>query len=262
MDYPTMLLHMLGWIFVVVRISFFMLESPFFGSSVMPFTLKVFFSAILAYFIYRSPSVTALTQIPDTWTTILMFLNEALIGLILTYFSQLIYIPMRVMGMQLEQATGFQSGEMINPDDDEDSSTVLQQFLYIFGVLVFFSLNGHHLVIKVMTATFDCIPIGGLILKGALIKVIINYFSSAFNQGVSLAAPMMGCILINSMAFGILAKSVPQMNLLIMDLPLRVIVGILGLLISMRVIVAVFERFIMYTGKNYEYLVYLMSGGS
>ena len=153
---------------------------------------------------------------------------------------------------------GFGQGEVINPDDNERFS-IVQQFMNIVGILLFFTLDGHHLLVRMIVTTFQWIPLGGVMLQGGILKVAVGYFGKAFGLGITYAAPIMGCVLIGSLCFGILGKSVPQMNLLIIDLPVRIAVGLLGLVFALPMMIALFQKFLTHTGFILEKLIMLMS---
>lgn len=220
--------------------------------------LRVFFAAILAFFVCHLSELTPVLPVENLWNLILMGVAEMTVGIVLAFVADMIYLPFRLVGIQVEHSAGFGQGETINPDDNTTFS-IVQQFMNILGILVFFLLDGHHLLIRMIVLTFQWIPLGGVVLKGEMIKVLVGYFGKVFALGIGYAAPIMGCVMIGSLCFGILGKSVPQMNLLIIDLPVRIAVGLIGLVICLPMLIALFQKFLTYTGFTLEKLILLMS---
>lgn len=259
MDSIPVLTQLSNIFFISVRIAVFFISAPMFGSNAVKTSIRMSIAFMISYLLYKASYVTPVTDLSSMYVISLILIQEVLVGLIFTFVSQFIYFPLRVAGVEIGQAAGFGQGEIINPDD-EDQFTILQQFMYIIGILIFFGLDGHHLIVKIIAESFTFIPIGGIILNPKIADVTFRYFSDSFNQGVIFAAPVLGCILISSMSFGILSKSMPQMNLLIIDLPIRIIIGFLGLAFMMPMLAWVFKKFIYKTAMVYEILIKLMSG--
>lgn len=253
-------IHIVSWMLVTVRVGTFFYMAPFFGSGSIPVMIKAYTTAILSYIIYKTPEVAQIAEIPNLIILSFYFLKEIAIGIILTTVADFIYLPMQVIGTQVGRSAGIGSAEIFNPDE-ETQFAVVEQFLYIIAVFLFLLVNGHHLLIKILMYTFQYIPIGEVHLSEKIISITTEFFSDAFSKGVAMATPFIGCILINSLCFGILGKAIPQMNLLVIDLPVRVFVALSGLAFAYPMIAVIYKKFIYYSINNMEKLVYVMSGG-
>lgn len=251
--------HMISFFLVASRILAFFVSAPFFGSTTCPALIKTFFALIVAYFVYRSPEMKPVTDVPDFWALCVLLIKEIGVGLVLTFISQMLYLPLRIVGVELGNIGGFGQDAVFNLDE-ESNFTALQQLFNVIAVLLFFAFDGHHLMLNLIVSTFQFIPVGGMVFDGKIVRVCADFFCHAFTQGIVIVAPIMGCVLICSLSFGLLSKSVPEMNLLVLDLPLRIFIALFAIIFSMPMMSLIFEKFMSYTMKNMELLTMLMSG--
>ena len=259
-DYNALNIHALNWMLIMTRISFFFFAAPFFGSQAINKTVKSFIIAMLAYFIYTSGMVTPILEIPTMGILFILMAKEMVIGVVLTSLAFMVYQPVRIIGVQVGRSAGLGRARMFNPEENTQF-TVVQQMLYIVGILIFLGLNGHHIILRVIAISFKYIPIGNVYLNGKIVEIIINFFSKGFSLGLQCAAPIMSAILISSLCFGILGKTVPQMNLLILGLPIRVFIAMMGLFFALPIIGVVYQKFIVQSERSLMELVYIMSRG-
>lgn len=251
--------HMISFFLIASRILAFFVSAPFFGSTSVPALIKTFFALIVAYFVYHSPEMKPVTEVPDFWHLSFLLVKEIAVGLVLTFIAQMIYLPLRVMGVELGNIGGF-GQDAVFKLEEESNFTALQQLFNVIAILLFFAFDGHHLMLNLIVSTFQFIPVGGIVLDGKIVRVCADYFCRAFTQGIIIIAPIMGCILISSISFGLLSKSVPEMNLLILDLPLRIFIALTAIIFSLPMISLVFKKFMHYTMNNLELLTMIMSG--
>ncbi|EKD27048.1 MAG: hypothetical protein ACD_79C00911G0007 [uncultured bacterium] len=254
-------LHIISWILVSTRIGAFFINAPIFGSAAIPPNLKGYFTAILAYFIYQSPQVHMLEQMPQMWDLMMLLIKETTVGVVIAMLTHLIYVPMQIVGEQIGQSSGLGQAQIFNPDEEYDF-TVLEQIIYTVAILIFLGLNGHHLILNAFIKSYDYIPLGEIALSGYVLKVFIAYFTKTFYLGIAFAAPILGCLLIVSIGMGLLSKSVPQMNLLIIDLPLRVLIAFLGILFALPIMIMLFKKLIFNTMPYVEKIIFAMSKGA
>jgi flagellar biosynthetic protein FliR len=260
-DSSMIQIHLVGWMLVFFRIAAFFETAPFFGSGAAPVLIKAYIAAVVGYFVYRTPAVVPLTHVPNLPALFFLIFKEIVLGLILAFLAELIHLPVRVMGLQVGRSAGMGRAQIFNPEE-ESRFTVLQQFMYIMGILIFFALDGHHLFLRALVLTFEKIPIGGIFLNGAVVREIVGFFTKAFNQGVAFAAPILACLVITSMCFGILSKTVPQMNLLVLGLPIRILVGLTGVFCALPMIASIFQKFLIQSVHTMERIIRIMSMGA
>ncbi|SMC19352.1 flagellar biosynthetic protein FliR [Desulfacinum hydrothermale DSM 13146] len=134
------------------------------------------------------------------------------------------------------QLVSFQMGLGFAQVADPQSGTqnvLLGQFLQILATLIFFSVNGHLLVIKVFLESFQTIPVGGFFPSGEVFRSVIAQAGQLFVIAIKIAAPILSVQLLLQVAFGVVAKFSPQINILIASFPITIAVGILFAIFSL-----------------------------
>jgi flagellar biosynthetic protein FliR len=123
---------------------------------------------------------------------------------------------------------GFNVASVIDPQTGTQSS-VISQFLYLFTILVLFSVNGHHLFIYAMASSFKVVPLGTFSLGGSLMGITNKISSEMFVIALKMAAPVMIALFLSNLCLGIVARTVPQVNILMIGFPLNIGLGLIVL---------------------------------
>ena len=105
-------------------------------------------------------------------------------------------------------------------------------FYVIFATLYMLVADSHHLLIKALADSYTLIPAGQVFFDGELINQVVDMFGKVFVIGFKIAAPVTATILITDIALGIISKSMPQMNVFMLGLPVKLILGMSIILIT------------------------------
>ncbi len=218
----------LSFLLTFFRISIILFLLPFFGGNSLPKTLKVALCLVLSIGVWPSLSFDAQFYPHHPLDTALMLLGELLLGLILGLVVNLMFAGIQTGG----QIIGFQMGfAMINIMDPITgvSAGITAHFLYMTSLLIFLSLNGHLFLISGIAQTFELVPPGGLLVSPQLVDKIFTFSAQMFILAVKIAAPVMATVILVDIALALVARAAPQMNVLFVGLPLRIIVGFIFL---------------------------------
>ena len=93
-------------------------------------------------------------------------------------------------------------------------------------LIVFLTTNGHHMLLAALVRSFDAIPLVGLHYDNSLAEMITDFTAGVFVTGVKIALPITFAILITNVSLGILARTMPQLNIFVVGIPMQIIVGI------------------------------------
>lgn len=211
------------WVFLRVGILFMML--PFFGARGVPVLWKVGFSLLLAAILV--PVIPPPHSLPQSNPELLLGIgSEVLLGLILTLGIRMLLSAVQLAGQLLGFQMGFNMASALDPQTGSQSS-VMSQFLYLFTVLVFFSIDGHHLLILALVASFEKIPPSTFFLKAPHTGYLVAVGGEMFLIGLKIAAPVMVALFLSNFCLGIVARTVPQVNILMIGFPLNIGLGLL-----------------------------------
>jgi flagellar biosynthesis protein FliR len=217
--------QVLIFFFVLVRVSTILFTIPFLSSNNVPALVKMGLAIAVSWLLLPQIDVTppALTNSPINFVIGLM--SEVAIGMIIGLVVQLLFMGVQLAG----NVAGFQMGFAIANVVDPASSAqipLLSQFLNLFAIVLFISFNAHYYFIKALVDGFEIIPLWGAHLSPDLFHLIIALTGNAFLVAVKIGAPVMVSLLLTSVALGLIARTVPQMQVFIVAMPLKIILGL------------------------------------
>lgn len=227
------LMYLPVFLLVFVRMSAFFVASPFFSIKGIPNQFKIGLAFIMAVISFQHVPVQV--QIPMDLTFILYVIKEALVGVILGYICELMFVAVQVAGGLIDMQMGLAMANVIDPRTGT-YVPITGNFKNILAVLFFFSINGHHMLIRGIMNSYQAIPLDTMwaafgseqVMMTAVI-VFQNMFLSAF----MMAAPIVVALFLVDIALGIIAKSVPQFNIFVVGLPIKLLAGFLLLIVVM-----------------------------
>ncbi len=224
--------QVLVFLFVMVRVAAIIFAIPFFASRSTPTLLKVGLAFAVTWLLLPRIDVhpPSLASTPVAFA--LGLVSEVAIGLIIGMAVQLLFAGIQLAG----QVAGYQMGFAIANVVDPASSLqipMLAQFLNVFAMIIFLSLDIHFYFIRALVDGFDLIPIWGAHFDGGLFQFMMDVTANAFVVAVRLGAPVMVALLMTSVALGLIARTVPQMQIFIVAMPMKIVLGLLFLGISL-----------------------------
>jgi flagellar biosynthetic protein FliR len=228
---------------VFLRIASALVVMPFFGYRGLPLTVKAGFSAFLAYLLLPGIALPAALQQPSAglFTFAAVALPEIVAGLLIGLVTGFIFYGVELAGQFLGLQMGFGIVSVIDPQTEEQIS-IIAQLQYLFAILIFITFNGHHFLISGLAQTFHTIPLGGARFPTGLAELTIRLSGDLFVAAVKIAAPVMAALFLSEVALGIVARTVPQMNIFIVGFPLKIGVGLLGLALTFPMLSYVLQK--------------------
>jgi flagellar biosynthetic protein FliR len=225
-----------GFLLIFVRSAALMSTLPFFSSPNIPVLVKAGLSLALA--LWLSP-VTPLDpeRLPGHVLGFgLLCVGEIMIGAIMGLAVRLILTSVQVMGQLIGFQMGFAVANVLDPVNGGQVS-VLAQFSFLMATLLLFVVGGHHYFLKALADSFIMVPPGEFSMSQSLFKQMMKLAADMFSLAVRLGAPVIGALLFTQVTMGILAKTVPQMNILMVGFPLTITVGLLFLSVAMLILI-------------------------
>jgi flagellar biosynthesis protein FliR len=216
------------FLFILVRVASMLFVIPFFESRNVPVLVKSGLAMAVTWMLLpRVPGPPpSLNTSPVAFA--LGLASEVGIGLLIGLMLQLVFVGVQLAG----QTAGFQMGFAIANVVDPASSMqipMLSQFLNLFALMIFLSLDIHHYFIKALVDGFEIIPFWGARFDGNIFSFLVRTVSNAFVIAVKIGAPVMVALLLTSVALGLIARTVPQMQIFIVAMPVKIILGMLFL---------------------------------
>jgi len=230
---PEELFHSL---FVLMRAGALLLALPLFGGPGVPPHVKIGLGALTALLL--SPAVKPGPAVSNVGQLVVVVAQEVFVGLSMGFVVALTFYALQVAGYLMDVPIGFGMVNVLDPHFG-GQIPILGQFYQTLATLIFFTINGHHAVLRALAASYELIPLGGAAWRGDLAAVIVAAVSGTFLLGVRIALPVIAATFLTDVALGIVSRAVPQINVFITGYPVKIAVGMLTLLVAMPVYVAV-----------------------
>ncbi len=216
-------------IFVFIRlIAFFSCINIIFPSGT-PNAFKVTFTLFMSVII--SFTVNVHLEVSSIYDFINIAVIETITGLVLGYITSVCINSLKIAGSLIDQQLGLSMINIYDPNSHENN-TLIENMVYWIGIMVFFSMNGHHKLITGISQSFKLVKVGSPILTNNY-GYIVNVFIQCFVIGFKIAVPIILALIITDFIMGLISRSVPQLNVMIIGMPLKILVGIMFFVISL-----------------------------
>ncbi len=226
----ALVINFMGVLFRIIGIFIWL---PMLGDRQIPPTLKIAFAFMLTVMIYPLVSFQPLGENIPPLYIVLMLLKESLIGLVLGFIAKVAFHGVLMAAQFVGYQMGFGMANLLDPSSGAQVSP-LSQFKTVIATAIFITLNFHHVFIHSLQVSFHVIPLGELNPSPLLFKNLISFSAQIFIIGIKLAAPILTALVFTMFALGMIARTVPQVNVFVLSFPISFLVGFIVFLFSMR----------------------------
>ena len=218
----------------MMRVAPILFMMPILNSTVLPNPLKV--SLVLAVSLLLLPLVRVDVRFfpSDPYNFGFFMIAELMVGFILGLSVKLIFAGVQLAGEFVGYQMGLAMANILDPQSGSDT-TLIAQFYYLLGLLIFLSIDGHHWFIRALFQSFSVLSPGEFHFKMGLYHHFLDLSGKMFIIAIKMVAPVMAVLIFTQIGLGMIAKMVPQMNVLMTSFPLTICLGFifLGLSIEM-----------------------------
>ena len=239
LEYNDILLFLLLFARIFTAMTIF----PILGSTSVPIQVKIFTSIVLAILIYSS--VEGTVQMGE-WSAVAFIFNvskEVVIGLLLGFIPTLMFAAIDLAGHLISMQMGLAIVNVYNPQT-QDQASVISQFQVFVASMIFLAIDGHHLLLEGLFQSFRVVPVISLKLQAGLFDFSMGMATELFISAIKIGAPVVISLLLTSVALGLVARAVPQMNVFIVGMPLNIGVGFIIIAISLPIFAYVFDHMV------------------
>ncbi len=215
-----------AFLLVLTRMSGIFFISPFFGSMNVPIQLRA--GAAVAMTILIFPVIVS-EQVVTAPETILMFTGtiaqELFVGWLIGFVAFVALSAINMSGKIMDMQVGFSVANVMDPTSGQQAP-LIGSFLYNLSVIYFLVVNGHHMIIAAVVESFRRVPLDSVVWNPALANYVGDITAAVFLTGMKIAMPVTFAILITNVGMGILARTMPQMNIFVVGIPMHLMIGI------------------------------------
>jgi flagellar biosynthetic protein FliR len=225
---------------IFLRVSAIIMTAPLFDNKSVPLVFKVGMGFALSIVLYSLVPVSVGVFQEDVVPFFIGSVSEILLGVAIGLSVKLVFSGIQLAG----QLAGFQMGFAIANVVDTVSNaqvSIIAQLKNIVAMLIFLSVNAHYYLLQALVESFELVPIFDFQASNSLIDYLMKLTSNMFVIAIKVGAPIVVALLLTSVALGLVARTVPQMNIFIVAFPVKIAVGLLFLGLTMPFVVAFIE---------------------
>ncbi len=216
--------QVIGFFLVLGRVSPLFLLAPLFSSRLLPARARGIVAVALAIGI--APIAGSDLPVPeDVWEMAGLMLKEMLVGMAFAFALGALFAALQVAGNLLDTLIGFAFGALVDPITGTNGG-VLNQLYALVGVVIFVVINGDAWVVQGLARSYEAVPLAEAPAIGSLVEGAQVAFSGIFGAAIQVGAPVLLAVVLTDVAFGLVSRVVPQLNVFAVGFPAKVTVGL------------------------------------
>ena len=227
------------FLLLLARCSAVFIASPVFGRRNIPAAFKIglslFISIILLNVVKETPVLTGSLLQLAVWIA-----KEVMVGLVIGLVTYIVFTALYFAGEIIDMKIGFGIVNVLDPQSNTQVP-IMGNFLYIFTLILFITMDGHLMLISALARSYDIVPAGGVRITASTVTGFASVLKSTFIIGVKISAPVVAAVLLTDVALGILSRTMPQMNVFMVGMPIKILLGMFMLMIMMPAFAVIIE---------------------
>lgn len=230
--------YFLALILVFIRLtSFFLVAKSLFPKGTPPI-LKGVIGMILSFAIIWGVNYQVVLEINNNYMLVYSVVSEIMSGVILGFIANMIFEFIRMAGGYMDIQIGLSMMNILDPSS-ETTSTPFSNLSYFISMVIFFIIDGHHLLIKCLIQSFKVVNIGQNIVFQDTFYVVLDAFREYFVIGVKIAIPLVLIIIITDLCMALVSRTVPAINVMILGMPVKMVVGLLTFIALLPIMIKI-----------------------
>jgi flagellar biosynthetic protein FliR len=205
---------------VLTRVSGLTMTAPIYGTSGVPAQVRALLAVVLALLITPTQWDVAVAS-PQTLPMYLVLVGgELLIGLCLGLGIVVLFSGAQLAGELVSYVSGLMMAEIYDASSDS-SVPIFSQLMYLVALAVFVGIGGHRIVMAGVLDTFASIPPGSGVLPDSMAATFVTLVTQSFSLAIRAAAPIVTALLLATLVMGLISRTVPQLNVLMLGFGLN-----------------------------------------
>ena len=225
-----------------LRIGAFLVASPFFGSRMIPLTVRIVFAIALGVGLVSHLKFPPFEFLVGVKLVPIIF-QELFIGIACGLVLNILFSSVILAGEKIAATSGLAFAAQIDPTSGAQSP-VISQIFQLFLLILFFSVNGHLIVFELFYKSYDMVPIGSFYNFKDVVEEAINSTNSIYQNAVIIVLPIVSILFFMNLGIGFITKSAPQLNLFSFGFPLTILGTFFALYFSVDALQYVFSGLI------------------
>jgi flagellar biosynthetic protein FliR len=226
------LLQLQMFFLVFLRTGAFLMALPLVNSPSVPVFFRIGLTFAVSLLLFPVLNLGPLPFLADAFSLAVAAAGEILLGVLAGMSIRLVFEGVQLAGQLMGYQMGMAIAEVIDPAT-EDQVALLAQFISLMATLIFLIINGHHGFIRTLVQSYELVPPLGFHVNGPVLEAMVRLTAEMFVIGLKAGAPVIVALMLGTVAFGLVARATPQMNIFVVSMPLSIAVGLIFLGLSL-----------------------------
>lgn len=219
------------FLLIFVRMTGLFVAAPIFGRRNVPVYFKIGFAFTTTILLANVIKINYNVATDSFLLYSLYIIKEFIVGVVIGYVAYIVFTSIYIAGQIIDMQIGFGMVNVYDPISNIQVP-VTANLYYMLAMIIFLVTNGHHMLIKALFQSFDLIHLGSAGIGPKLVDNSIDLFQQVFSIGFKIAAPIVVAVLVTDVVLGIISKTIPQMNVFILGMPLKILIGVIIVMIT------------------------------
>ncbi len=247
-----------GLLLTSLRVLGVLITAPIWNSRYLPAPLRALLALYIGLALQSVPTGAMGELVPVM--LLITSIRELLTGMALGYVVGVVFAAIQVGGHLIDMDMGFGIVNVIDPNLGQPAP-VAGTFLYTLAMLIYLAANGHHAMLRALADSFRLIPLDQGTWDSLTTKTLIDATGALFWMALRIALPVTGALFVTTIALGIVARGVPQMNIFIVGFPIKIAAGLFFLTLSLPVYLYLVQSLTEESNRLVVRLMQLMAAG-
>lgn len=240
------------FLLLFVRMMGLFATAPVWSNRLVPVQIRVALAMVTAVVV--APLFAAMEPVQSLVALVVLAVRELLVGMVIGFVAALAFAAVQLAGQLLDLNMGLSMVNLLDPMTNTQMP-VMGNFLYILALLIFFTINGHHMLLRAVMDSYALVPLGSASLSPNVAETIANMGANLFLLGFKVAAPVLAAIFLTTIALGVLNRAVPQMNVFVIGMPVQLAVGVFMTMIFLPLYVSFLH--VLFNGMSTDIMTLL-----
>lgn len=245
---------MVTFLMVLARVGGIFTLAPVFGNQNVTRLARIAIAISLAFVFVPTVNYTLPTF--EILPFLIVIFKETLVGVLMGFLASMVFSAVTMAGSYIDLAMGLGFAQQVDPLTKERTA-VMGQLQTLTATLIFLCVNGHYIMITGLADSFSVIPIGAMTFSPVAAQGLLMVFSGVMIAALKISAPVVGILFITDIAMGIMARTVPQMNVFNVGFALKLAVGLLVVIVVLPSTAAIVVG--LFAGMHRDFVVLLRS---
>lgn len=237
-NYDYTLAWIVQFLLILIRIASLFTFTPLLARAQVPAMAKIGLSVLISFMVINYAPPVMPFPYDNIGALVFAVMCELIVGLVMGFVTMLYFNIVYTAGHIIDMQVGFSMSQVYDVSTGGQVA-ISASLLNMVMIISFVMNNGIEKLIYTITQTFNKIPTGSGVFRLATVELMIDYFIRCFTLSLQVAMPVLASALLAEIALGIIVRTAPQMNVFVIGMPLKVILGLLILAFMIPAFVSV-----------------------